>query len=64
MPMRVVVALQRVRRRQVCFVRCQQILAVMQHHARLLMVLLSILKVVLVERIIARLPMVCFVWLQ
>jgi hypothetical protein len=47
---------------QVCFVRHQQILAISMHHALLLMVLLSILKVVRAERVIALLlPMACFV---
>ena len=44
----------------VCFVRRQQILAVM-HHVPSKMVLLSILKVVRAARVIALPPMVCFV---
>ena len=60
----VVVALQFVRRRPVCFVRRPQILAVCMHHVPSKMVLLSIPKVVLVARVIARLSMVCFARLQ
>jgi hypothetical protein len=47
----------------VCFVHLQQILAGLLHVPPK-MVLLSIPKVVLAARVIARPPMVCFVWLQ
>jgi len=59
----VAVALQLVCRRQACFVHHQQvlILADSMQHAPLKMVLLSIPKVVRAERVIALLPMVCFV---
>jgi hypothetical protein len=60
----VVVALQLVCRRQACFARLQQILAVSIHHVPSKMVLLSIPKVVLAGRVIARLPMVYFAHLQ
>ena len=52
---------QLVRQRLDCFAHRPQILAVNMHHALLQMVLLSTLKVVLVEQMIALLlPMVCF----
>ena len=45
-------------------VRRQQILAINMQRVPFLMVLLSIPKVVLAERVIALLPLVCFVWLH
>mgnify|MGYP006107871597 CR=1 FL=1 len=59
----VVVALQLVRCRQVCFARRQQILAAM-HHVPSKMVLLPMLVIVRAARVIALPPVVCFAHLQ
>ena len=63
LPIPVVVLAERVIARlpMVCFVRRPQILAVLMHHALLLMVVLSILEVVLAERLIVLYQMDCIV---